>query len=135
MEPNYRKVDAALAAAIDESKNETAAKDDEDDNNKNTLEIFVHTDRNLGSAEINYLKEKGVIGRVGVVGGLEEGERSSNNEREGGGGDSGGSSHSTSTTNELPQVFTASLSASLISELSNQPWIRYLTLSHKLKLL
>ena len=84
-EPNYRKVDAALAAALEESKNETAAKDDEDDN-KNTLEIFIHTDRILSSAEINYLKEKGVIGRMG---GGEQEERRGNNDREGGDSDHG----------------------------------------------
>jgi len=135
MEPNYGKVDAALAAALDESKHNIAATtNDGAKDNKNLLEIFVHTDKNLGLEQIEYLKEKGVNVRGKGKGVGEEKEYSNSYRRY---SSSGGHSTSTSPTmkTDSSSIFTASLPAEIIAELSNQPWIRYLTLSRKLKLL
>jgi len=87
---NYRKVDAALAAALDEVQ----------DPEEQALSVFIHTDHALGSGEVEFLEGLGVTGAT-----------------------------------ERRRVFTATLSPSAVAELSDQPWLRYMKLSRRLRLL
>ena len=68
--------------------------------------MFVHIDKELSSAEKAYLKEKGITASFSAL-----------NKR------------------NLSHVFTAPLSPDAIADLSNKPWINYLRLSRKLRLL
>ena len=87
---NYRKVDAALAAALDEVQ----------DTEEQALSVFIHTDHALGSSEVEFLEGLGVTGAI-----------------------------------ERRRVFTATLSPRAVAELSDQPWLRYMKLSRRLRLL
>jgi hypothetical protein len=87
---NYRKVDAALAAALDEVQ----------DPEEQALSVFIHTDHALDSGEVEFLEGLGVTGAT-----------------------------------ERRRVFTATLSPSAVAELSDQPWLRYMKLSRRLRLL
>ena len=87
---DYRKIDAALAAALDEVK----------DPERRALLVFIHTAHAPGDAEVAFLEDLGV---GGVMGGR--------------------------------QVFTATLSARAIGELSDQPWLRYMKLSRRLRII
>jgi hypothetical protein len=87
---DYRKIDAALAAALDEVR----------DPEERSLSVFIHTAQTPGQAEAAFLEGLGVSGISG--------ER---------------------------QVFTATLSPHAIAQLSEQPWLRYLRLSRRLRLL
>lgn len=87
---DYRKIDAALAAALDEVQ----------DPEKRALAVFIHTAHAPNSTEAEFLKGFGVTGITGQR-----------------------------------QVFTATLSARAVAELSNQPWLRYMKLSRRLRLL
>lgn len=86
---DYQKIDAALAAALDEVKNPE----------ERAISVFIHTEHAPGDAEAAFLKDLG-------VGGLTGGR----------------------------QVFTATLSPRAIGELSDQPWLRYMKLSRKLRI-
>jgi len=87
---DYRKIDAALAAALDEVP----------DPEERALAVFIHTTHTPGQAEAAILEGLGVSGISGAR-----------------------------------RVFTATLSPRAISELSEQPWLRYLRLSRRLRLL
>jgi hypothetical protein len=87
---DYRKIDAALAAALDEVQ----------DPEERALSVFIHTTHVPDTAEAELLQNLGI---GGVTGGR--------------------------------QVFTATLSARAIGELSEQPWLRYMRLSARLRLL
>ena len=87
---NYRKVDAALAAALDEVQ----------DSEEQALLVFIHTDHALGSSEAEFLEGLGVTGAT-----------------------------------ERRRVFTATLSPRAVAELTDQPWLRYMQLSRRLRLL
>jgi hypothetical protein len=87
---DYRKIDAALAAALDEVR----------DPEERFLAVFIHTTHPPGQAEAAFLERLGVSGI--------RGER---------------------------QVFTATLSPRAIAQLSDQPWLRFLRLSQRLRLL
>lgn len=87
---DYRKIDAALAAALDEVR----------DPEERSLAVFIHTMHTPGRPEAAFLEGLGVRG----IGGTR-------------------------------QVFTATLSPRAIAELSEQPWLRYLRLSRRLRLL
>jgi hypothetical protein len=87
---DYGKIDAALAAALDDIQ----------DPEERSLAVFIHTSHTPGSSEAAFLEKLGVSG---VSAGR--------------------------------QVFTATLSPRAIGELSEQPWLRYLRLSQRLKLL
>jgi hypothetical protein len=87
---DYQKIDAALAAALDDVQNPETQ----------VFEVFVHVAQPLTSDDTGYLQELGVRG------------------------DTRGR-----------QVFTATLSARAVAELSDQPWVRHLRLSRDLRLL
>ncbi|GAB4533624.1 MAG: hypothetical protein Kow0063_15840 [Anaerolineae bacterium] len=87
---DYRKVDAALAAALDEVQ----------DPEEPTLSVFIHTAYAPQDAEVAFLKDLGVRGVTGTR-----------------------------------QVFTATLSPRAVAELSEQPWLRYMKLSRRLRLM
>lgn len=87
---DYRKLDAALAAALDDVQNPE----------ERAFTIFIHTTHAIDTAQAAFLEGLGVSG---VRGGR--------------------------------QMFTATLSARAVAELSDQPWVQYLTLSRKLRLL
>lgn len=86
---DYQKIDAALAAALDEVK----------DPEERAISVFIHTEYAPRDAEAAFLEDLGVGGVTG--------ER---------------------------QVFTATLSPRAIGELSDQPWLRYMKLSRKLRI-
>lgn len=87
---DYQKMDAALAAALDEVG----------DPEERALSVFIHTSHAPQDAEADFLENLGV---GGVTGGR--------------------------------QVFTATLSARAVAELSDQPWLQYMKLSRRLRLL
>ncbi len=87
---DYQKMDAALAAALDEVR----------DPEERALSVFIHTAHAPVDAEAAFLEDLGV---GGVTGGR--------------------------------QVFTATLSARAVAELSDQPWLRYMKLSRRLRIL
>jgi hypothetical protein len=87
---DYRKLDAALAAALDEVENPEEP----------ALAVFIHTAHTLSTTEAKFLEGLGVSG-IG----------------------------------RKRQVFTATLSPRAIGELSEQPWLRYMKLSRRLRLL
>ena len=87
---DYRKIDAALAAALDETQ----------DPEERSLAVFIHTTHAPRHGEAALLEELGVSG----VGGRR-------------------------------QIFTATLSPRAIGELSEQPWLRHLRLSQRLRFL
>lgn len=87
---NYQKIDAALAAALDEVR----------DPDERALSVFIHTARAPVETEAALLEDLG----VGVVTGEQ-------------------------------RVFTATLSARAVAELSDQPWLRYMKLSRRLRIL
>jgi len=87
---NYRKVDAALAAALDENR----------DPDERALIVFVHTDQPPDANTAAVLDKYGV-----------------------------------SPATSARKIFTATLSPRAVSELSDQPWVRFLKLSSKLRLL
>jgi hypothetical protein len=86
---DYRKIDSALALALEDVVDEDAA----------GLEVFVHTVEAPGPRESDSLTRLGV---QDVSGGR--------------------------------VVFSSTLSPAAIKELSRQPWVRYLRLSRKLRL-
>ena len=85
---NYQKLDAGLAAAVD----------DEDDREAASLIVFIHTDRVPDGEALRILKGIGVSP-----------------------GDA--------------QIFTATLSARMIAQLSEQPWVQSIKLSRRLRAL
>lgn len=87
---NYQKVDAALAAALDDIQ----------DPEERDLAVFIHTMHVPDNDEAALLEKLGVGGATG-----------------------------------RRQVFTATLSARAVAELSDQPWVRYLKLSKPLRML
>jgi hypothetical protein len=87
---DYRKIDAALAVALE----------DIEDAEEPACTVFIHTAYAPGTDEAAFLTRLGVNG-----------------------------------VTRRRQVFTATLSARAIAELSDQPWVRYLKLSRKLRLL
>ena len=86
---DYRKLDTALAAALDEVQ----------DPEERSLSVFIHTAHAPGHAEVTYLEDLGVRG-----------------------------------VTQRRQVFTATLSPRAVEELSDQPWLRYMRLSRRLRL-
>ena len=86
---DYRKLDTALAAALDEVQ----------DPEERSLSVFIHTAHAPGHAELTYLEDLGVRG-----------------------------------VTQRQQVFTATLSPRAVEELSDQPWLRYMRLSRRLRL-
>ena len=86
---DYQKIDAALAAALDEVR----------DPEERAISVFIHTEHAPMDAEAAFLEDLGV---GGVTGGR--------------------------------QVFTATLSPRAIGELSDQPWLRYMKLSRRLRI-
>ncbi len=87
---DYQKMDAALAAALDDVR----------DPEERVLSVFIHTAHAPVDAEAAFLEDLGVGGVTG--------ER---------------------------RVFTATLSARAVAELSDQPWLRYMKLSRRLRIL
>jgi hypothetical protein len=87
---DYRKLDAGLAAALDDVQNPEEP----------ALSVFIHTAQAPGTAESDFLQGLGVNG-------VTSGRR----------------------------MFTATLSARAVAELCQQPWVRYLKLSRKLRML
>jgi len=87
---DYQKLDAALAAALDEVG----------DPEERALSVFIHTAHAPADTEATFLEDIGVGG----------------------------------VTNER-QVFTATLSARAVAELSDQPWLQYMKLSRRLRIL
>jgi hypothetical protein len=87
---NYQKIDAVLAAALDEIKNPEEP----------ALSVFIQTAQTPGSSVTAFLKDLGVHG-------ISPGR----------------------------QLFTATLSPRAVSVLSEQPWVRSLKLSRKLRML
>lgn len=86
---DYRKIDAALAAALDGVQ----------DPDERALVVFIHTMNAPDPSAATFLKELGVRG----IGGQR-------------------------------RVFTATLSPRAIAELSEQPWLRFMRLSQRLRL-
>ncbi len=87
---DYRKIDAALAAALDDVQNQE----------ERAFVVFIHTEHAPDTTEAAILEGLGVSG---VTGGR--------------------------------RMFTATLSAREVAELSDQPFVQYLKLSRKLHLL
>jgi hypothetical protein len=87
---DYRKLDAALAAALDEVS----------DPEERALAVFIHTAHAPADTEAAFLEDMG-------VGGVTDERR----------------------------VFTATLSARAVEELSDQPWLQYMKLSRRLRIL
>lgn len=83
------KIDAVLAAALDEMKNPE----------ERVLSVFIHTAQKVDLTETTFLREIGVRGATA-------GKR----------------------------VFTATLSPRAVEELSKQPWVRYVKLSNRLRM-
>jgi hypothetical protein len=87
---NYRKLDAKLAAALDEAQNPEEP----------ALSVFIHISPAPDSSAATFLQEIGV-----------------------------------KVTSPRQQIVTAKVSPRAVEELSKQPWVRYLKLSQKLRLL
>ncbi len=86
---DYRKIDAVLAAALDEMKNPE----------ERALSVFIHTAQKVDLTATTFLREIGVRGAT-----------------------------------EGKKIFTATLSPRAVEELSKQPWVRYVKLSQKLRM-
>ncbi|MFN5970008.1 MAG: hypothetical protein ACK47N_20715 [Microcystis sp.] len=87
---NYRKIDPALAATLNEVQNKTKA----------DLLVFIQTNRIPSPDQANVLERLGI-----------------------------------NEAKSKRQIFTATLSAQAVEELSEQPWVSFLKLSRKLNLL
>jgi hypothetical protein len=84
-----RKIDAVLAAALDEMKNPE----------ERALPVFIHTAQTVDPTATTFLREIGVKGATAGK-----------------------------------KIFTATLSPRAVEELSKQPWVRYVKLSQKLRM-
>ncbi len=86
---DYRKIDAVLAAALEEMENPE----------ERALPVFIHTARAVDNTATSFLREIGVKGVM-----------------------------------EGKKIFTATLSPRAVEELSKQPWVQYVKLSQKLRM-